>query len=375
MLPAKPMLIEVVPRLTPDRCGVSDFSLLIARELEAAFGIRTAFVVLNSSERCDVPFPVIYCAPAQLLDECESLSKGSPAVLLVHLSGYGYAPDGAPTALARALAEASDKGGFRIAVFFHELFAPALPWKSAFWHARRQKEALRRIAATGDLLATNTPPSLEWLEKVPNKKSAAPVQFLPVFSPVGEPKSPGFFSCREPVAAVFGLGGTRKRAYREMAGLGSTFDDLGVEEIWDIGEEIDSPRELHGIPIKPMGVLPAEQVGQRLAQARFGFIPLISEWLTKSTVFASYCAHGTIAILTRSVSKDIAGLRDGIHFLSPSTAAAARASGLEQCSRAAWSWYQDHCLHAHCATYARWLAGTAMGAGGRERMAAIAHGS
>jgi hypothetical protein len=374
MPPAKPLLIEVVPRMTPARCGLSDYSLLIAGELESAFGIRAAFAVLNSSEPGEIPYPVRHCAPAALLEACSTLSEGEPASLLVHLSGYGYAADGAPADLAQALADVSASGRFRVAVFFHELFAPALPWKSAFWHSRRQKEVVRRIAVTADLLVTNARPSLEWLQQVPHRRSTAPIQFLPIFSQVGEPDHPPAFADREPVAVVFGLGGTRRRAYREMAGLGNTLHALGIEEIWDIGPEIGTPQDFRGIPIKRMGVLPAGQVSQRLSRARFGLLPLIWVWLTKSGVFSAYCAHGAIPVLGRPFPGEIAGLQDGIHLLTPRSAMAAQASGLERCSRAAWRWYQGHRLHSHAAIYAQWLNDPAMGAGSQERVTAAVSG-
>lgn len=374
MLFTKPLLIEVVPRMTPAGCGLSDCSLLIAGELESAFGIRTAFAVLTSGEQSRIPYPIVHCAPEGLLRACDTLSNGGPAALLVHLSGYGYAANGAPADLAESLAEVSAAGRFRIAVFFHELYAPALPWRSALWHSSRQKQVLRRIARTCDLLVTNTQPSLEWLERVRDRRSVAPIQLLPVFSHAGEPMELVAFASREPVMAVFGLGGTRQRAYREMSGLGTALQDLGVEEIWDIGPEIEVPGEFRGVPIRRLGVLPAEQVGQRLSRARFGFLPLISAWLTKSGVFAAYCAHGAIPVLGRRLSGQFAGLQDGVHLLSPWTAKAARASGLERCSQAAWNWYQGHRLHAHAAMYARWFSDPSLRAGSEEPVATAVYG-
>ncbi len=345
------------------RCGVSDFALSVAGELESAFGIQTAFAVLNSQERCAIRYPIVYCMPGEVLDACVSLSKGGPAALLVHLSGYGYSQDGAPADLANAIVGVSASGRFRITVLFHELFAWGMPWRSAFWHSRRQREVLRRIASSCDLLVTSTQPSLAWLEKVPNKRSAVPVQLLPIFSQVGEPHEPVLFAQRQPVGVVFGLATTRQRAYKEMAGLGSMLRDLGIEELWDIGPEIATPRELSGIPIRFLGVLPAEQVSERLSQARFGFLPFFSAWLTKSTVLAAYCAHGTIPVLARNLSGEIAGLRDGLQLLSPQSVNTAPGSGLEQCSHAAWSWYQGHRLRVHASMYASWIEGSASGLG------------
>src|SRR4051794_1008126 len=137
------MLIQVVPRLTPGRCGISDPAILLAGELRHAFDIESTFVVLNSNVGCSLSFPVFHCTPAQLPRTCDFLTESSRGSILVHLSGYGYSPDGAPTLLADALAEVRD-GSFPIAVYFHELFATGMPWRSAFWYSRRQRKAVRR---------------------------------------------------------------------------------------------------------------------------------------------------------------------------------------------------------------------------------------
>src|SRR5208283_1322606 len=110
MLPTGRLLIQVVPRLRPARCGVSDQAITLAQELKAAFGIDTVFVVLNSTEACSLPYSIIYCPPAALLETCLSITKGQPGAILVHLSGYGYSADGAPTLLADALANIRAEG-------------------------------------------------------------------------------------------------------------------------------------------------------------------------------------------------------------------------------------------------------------------------
>ena len=43
----RPLLIQVVPRLKPGRCGLSDHAIALAQELDSAFAVRTAFVVLE----------------------------------------------------------------------------------------------------------------------------------------------------------------------------------------------------------------------------------------------------------------------------------------------------------------------------------------
>jgi hypothetical protein len=355
MLPTDRLLIQIVPRLTPVRCGVSDGALLLAHEFEAAFGIKTAFVVLNSNERCDLPYPVIHCAPSRLLEACLSLSEGRPGSLLVHLSGYGYSADGAPKLLADALADVRANGHFRIAVIFHELFATGMPWRSAFWHSRRQRAAVRRIAEECDLLVTNTRFHADWLEREPVKRSAIPVQLLPAFSQVGEAQQLTPIALRNRAMVVFGLPGTRQRSYKELAPRADMLKVLGIKEILDIGPEAGVPSELNGVPVRQIGALAPTDIDSRLSQTMFGFLSYHPLHLAKSGVFASYCAHGTIPVVASTFPGEIDGLEDGVNVLSPRTAKAARESGLERCSNAAWRWYSQHNLRTHASRYAAWL--------------------
>lgn len=355
MSPANRLLIQVVPRLTPARCGVSDQAVLLARELKTAFGIDAAFVVLNSDERCDLPYPMIHCQPGSLLNACLSLGQSQPGAVLVHVSGYGYAADGAPTRLAEALAKLKTSGQFRIAAYFHELFATGMPWKSAFWYSRRQRKAVHRIAEECNLLVTNLGRHAKWLGGQPIRRSDTPVQLLPVFSIGGETQDPIPIAQREPAMAVFGLFASRQRAYRELSFLGGMLMRLGIKEIVDIGPESRVPHELNGVPVRRMGVLAPRDLGSQLSKTRFGFLSYPSLAIAKSSIFAAYCAQGTIPVIAKHFHGEVDGLRDGVHLLSPQTVKAAQAPGLEHCSLAAWQWYQGHRLHVHAATYARWL--------------------
>jgi hypothetical protein len=348
-------LIQVVPRLQPTRCGVSDHAIALASELRTSYGIDSAFVVLNSDERCDVPYAVIHCSADQLLNACISLSGNQPAAILVHLSGYGYSADGAPTLLAEALGSVRADGRFRVAVFFHELFATGMPWKSAFWYSQRQKKAVRRIAEACDLLVTNTSNYVDWLHRETVPQSAWPIQYMPVFSQVGEAQQHIPLADRDPVMAVFGLGGTRQNAYRELSALGTMLEQLGIQEILDIGPEFEPPGELHGIPVRRVGVLAASEIATQFSRSTFGFLSYPHTRLAKSGVFAGYCAHGVVPVIARHFAGQVDGLEDGVHVLSPRTQTAAQASGLEGCSIAAWRWYSGHRLHDHAAIYARWM--------------------
>lgn len=348
-------MIQVVPRLTPGRCGITDHAILLAGELEAACGIATAFVVLTPNVAGDLPFPVTPCAPAELLESCQSLAPGRVAEVLVHLSGYGYSPDGAPTALAAALERLKASGRSRVAVYFHELFAGGPPWKSAFWHASRQKRAVARIARQCDLLLTNTQLHVELLKREVLKASGVQVTALPVFSTIGESEELPPFACREPVVVVFGLAATRTRSYKLLQALGGTLERLGVKEIVDVGPSSDIPRQSNGIAVRCAGELPAVELARLLSSSRFGFMPHPPFSMGKSSIFAGYCAQGVIPVVAESFGASIDGLVDGTHLLSPATAGSEAGLNFQALSDAGWRWYRKHRLHAHAETYRNWL--------------------
>ena len=353
-------LIQVVARLQPTRCGVSDYAVLLAQELESSFGIDTAFVVVNSTEPCESRFPRVYCAQSQLLEACTSLTNGQPGTLLIQLSGYGFSGDGAPLVLAGALAKVRESGRFQIAAYFHELFATAMPWKSAFWHSKRQQRAINAIAEQCDLLVTNLQPHADWLERNTMRRSAFPIQLLPVSSNVGETCVPAPMTGRKPAMVVFGMAATRQRAYQRLSALKVLLGDLGVEEIVDVGPELNVPPDVHGIPVTRKGILSAADIGLLLSDSRFGFVPHLPHALAKSGIFAGYCALGSIPVIPESFLGEVDGLKDGVHMVSPGTAKAALADGLEHCSTAAWSWYTGHRLHVHAETFARLFAPSAV---------------
>jgi hypothetical protein len=363
------LLIQVVAQLKPERCGVSDHAILLARELEAAFQIRTAFVVLNSTEPCNLPHPRVYCPPSQLLDACITLSEGQFAALLVHCSGYGYSRDGAPFLLADALERVRKNAQFPIAAYFHELYATGMPWKSAFWLTRRQQQVVRRLAMACDLIATNSTRHLQWLEREAIQSGVPAVRLLPMFSNVGENREPPTLRGRRPAMVVFGLADTRQRAYRRLSSLGRLLHTLGVEEIVDVGPEFDVSPKLNGIPIRRMGVLAAPDLAGVLSQSMFGFVKHEPFGLAKSGVFAGLCALGVVPVIAEPFSGEVDGLRDGVQVVSPRTTSVVQNGGLERCSAAAWTWYSGHRLHIHAAAYAVWMDRQAAETGAELRLA------
>ena len=345
------LLIQVVPRLTPTRCGVSDHTIALADELNSSFGIQSAFVVVNSEERCQVPYRAVYCNPSQLLTACCLLSGKCRSAILVHVSGYGYSKDGAPRALADGLRKVEQSGRFRQAAYFHELYYNySTPWKKAFWYSHRQRREVARIAEMCSLVVTNTSQHASWLQGRKNPDAALIV--LPVFSNVGECSTLPDWNDRRAALIVFGQSDTRRRAYQRLAHMAASLESLGVQEIIDIGADADVAASLGGLQVRCMGPMASGELGKLISSTRFGFVRFTPNELAKSGVMASLCAFGAVPVLAQSFAGEIDGLCDGKQVVSPSTVGS---TSFGQCSRAAWDWYQQHNSRAHACLYSKWM--------------------
>ena len=100
-----------------------------------------------------------------------------------------------------------------------------------------------------------------------------------------------------------------------------------------------------------MGALESGEVARLFSRLMFGFVPHAPVGLAKSSIFASFCAQGTIPVLPEPFFGEVDGLRDGDQCISPRTVEGAQARGLQQCSQAAWEWYAQHNIRAHAARY------------------------
>jgi len=348
-------VIQVVPQLKPSRCGVSDHAISLALELRRAYGLNSSIVILNESDKPEIPIPYVNCTPETLEEACHSFVNHSAPSLLVHYSGYGYSQDGAPLAFAQALARLKTSGEFRFGVYFHELYASGMPWTKAFWFSRRQKHVVRMIAQHCDLIVTNLGFHKAWLERNTLNAPPAALRQLPVFSNIGETDEIPSISGREPALVVFGLPGTRRRSYERLRQMSDLLRALGIERIIDIGPEFDVPSAICGVPIGRKGILEKEEIFDILSSSRFGFVSHPSICLAKSGSLAAFAALGVIPVVASTFPAEMDGLTDGVHLISPHSVTAVRQKDLDRISTAIWSWYSLHNLRVHARTYAELL--------------------
>lgn len=314
------MLQLVVP---PQRAGgVYDF----ACRLQEEFGSQQAQVVHLSADSVGA----------------WRIEPGDAVIL--QMSGYGFQKRGVPLWLVHEL-QARRRAIGTLGIFFHELYAFGPPWSSSFWLSPLQRRIARRLAQLADFWMTSREGSAQWLRpRAPGK----PHQVLPVFSSMGEAAAYG-----QPRAArivVFGSTGMRQLAYR---GGGQALFDWAQRaglELHDIGPplhdaELTQALRAHGATFH--GQLEQQRVVALLADCAFGLLAYPIDYVAKSSIFASYCAHGVCPVLLADNYAQADDLLPGVQYIAGIPVDEVALDSVRRIGQAAWDWYQPHRLQSH----------------------------
>jgi hypothetical protein len=269
---------------------------------------------------------------------------GARDVVFLQLSGYGFQRRGAPLWLLHEI-QARRKSIKTLGIFFHELYAFGPPWSSSFWLSPVQRYIASELVQLCDFWMTNREGSARWLlPRAPGKLH----QVLPVFSNVGE-----IASYKHPRAArivVFGGPGQRQLAYR-TAGQ-SLFDwaKRTALELHDVGLPLPEGDLAHTLRAQGAilhGRQDEKQVSDLLAGSAFGLVAYTTNYVAKSSIFASYCAHGVCPVLVADDYAQADGLLPGVHYIAGIPSEDVAVDSVQGVGKAAWDWYQPHSLRTH----------------------------
>ncbi len=294
--------------------------------------------------------------------------------IVVHYSGYGYDPGGAPAWLARALERRPPRfRDARIVTMFHELYVTGWPWQRAFWTSPRQRIVANRVARASDAVMTNREQSACWLEKVTGTRAGS-VRSLPVTSNVGEPDEILPWNVRAPQAVIFGS--IRfKRPFLGARGAqraAAFCQKLEIRKLVIIGERattVDTAFRRCGIDVIQTDYLSASEISGHFGIARVALVDYFPQYYAKSGVLAAAAAHGTPPIFPRS-GKASDGLEFGEHLWDVQSALAADArdtsARLAAMSQSIRSWYDNHKSGRHAALLAELALPTTVGQVSRQ---------
>jgi hypothetical protein len=350
-------ILQMVPRFLSSISEVGDYACLLARQLRAAHGIHTRFLVCDpyGLEKSEIDGFSVERFDIQKTDDLARRMSGPkmPETVLLHYVGYGYHRRGCPLWLVRGLKSWKKANPtHRLLVTFHELYDFGPPWSSSFWTSPVQRALVRSLALMSDHSMTNLEIRRKFLARM-TSRSENDFSVLPVFSNVGEPHALPVWGNRRPRLVVFGDPAWRRRAYVEHhAALEDTCAAFSLDEIVDIGSPCGALPKLR-VPCVLKGNLPAEQVSEELLDARAGFFAYPAAYLGKSGVFSAYAAHGLAPVThAENIANNCDGLRERDHFVSIGSWYSYGAGDLQRIGRAARDWYASHKISAQAECYA-----------------------
>jgi hypothetical protein len=358
-------ILQIIPAAPPAVSGVGDFAVGIARALRDELSIDTTFLACGRSQtietHCD--FPVVSVSAGDEQRFLDAL-RSSEAPVFLHLSGYGYALNGAPSWLHKALTTWKSRAPqARLGTFFHELYATGYPWQRAFWNSPLQRACTRRIARLSDFAVTNTERFEAQLARWdPSKRDNVPV--LPVASNVGEPRAVPGPDSRGGDLVVWGSSISRGNIFSRYGGLlEHAVEKFDIQRVVAVGPgDGGAPRDIGGVPVHFLGLMPVIALSSLLAQARLGAFFYNPNFLCKSTLYAGFCAHGVASLCLPNRVPDARnwdGLIPRTHFLASSEDIDATSSeALSSMGVRCHSWYAGHRLHEHARVVATMMVKT-----------------
>jgi len=357
-------LIQLVTGLPPQVDGVGDYALTLARALRDDQEVESLFVVANprwSGPNIIEGFRVVmlperskkglHFALDRITDE-----SGAPrdTPLLLHCSLYGFATRALALWLVAGVERwRRERPRSILITMFHELDAWGSIWTSAFWLNPIHCWILRRLARQSNVHFVSNARYARSLAQIAGIREEN-IERMPVLSTVGEPPRdwPQNLGSRDRQLVIFGRQASRDAIFFEQTSLlERTCKVLGITRIVEIGPG-RTLRTLPFIQVETLGVLEAPWVSAVLRNSLFGFVSLEPDRLGKSSVFASFCAHGVCPIVSGVGTGEEDGLVEGVHYLLADQFAPCADDRLEAIASSAFRWYQEHPARVQARRYA-----------------------
>ncbi|XGV94854.1 MAG: hypothetical protein ACAF41_19195 [Leptolyngbya sp. BL-A-14] len=331
-------VLQLCPKLPPAIDGIGDYAAMLANGLQQ-HDIHTHFMAFKQGNEAVGSFPI-----SELHTDAQAFVDAIPQniqAILLHYSDYPYDPKfGAPYWLVDALKAAQQQRSLPVLIVFHE-FPSFYLLKKTFYRFPWQQHVAWQLAKLATEIITNNAVT----KTVLAKRLQQPLINLPVFSNIGELREPKPLVQREKRLIVFGTADRRARIYqRSRAMLINSCQSLGIEEICDVGPSLNLEQlEIAGIPFIQKGKQSAQAISRLLSDSLAGIVYSTDNGrLAKSGVFATYCAHGLVPIVTQETSPLMDGLQAQTHFLFGGLQAPLSSGQLQSIAHEAHQWYNQH---------------------------------
>ncbi len=355
MNPGESIVLQIVPHLPGSHDGVGDYALNLAKALSKSHGLRTRFVVAGATATKDRDGFEIVSGLETALSRNSSARRSTHVIL--HYANYGYQRWGVPFQLRRFAREVRSGLRGRWITTFHELYASAPPWKSAFWARPFQTKIARDLVDISDSCFVSN----DVIRKaISDYDPATQVHFLPVMSNFGEPEITDFGDRSPTCWAICGGTGLIARSLGSLIALQQnipkTYFPTRLEIIGGRPEEgvrelvQSATGDMPGVSINYHPDVTAMHASQVLTGCSFGWLDYYGSgkpWpgmIFKSSSFAALCAHGVIPVLSHAEPMlGIGGDKlPGPYRISNGTANLPEFDQLPAIRRQLYEWYRRH---------------------------------
>lgn len=318
-------ILQIIPTPPNYADGIGDYALQLATQLRQNFQVDTQFLVFRHDLQVEPSvsgFSIQQLSIHTAEKFCAAIPDGIQSIIL-HFSGYPYFNTslkgsfgvGTPFWFVDALRSVVTSAQIKLVVMFHEL--PKLYWKQFYvfdFLNPIQCIVSRRLAQMADTVLTSS----TRFQSVLSTWIGKDVTKLSIFSNMGEPTSIIPLRSRQRRLIIFG-GSARARIYNNhSSALVQSCQLLKINEIYDIGSTLNLPDYTDaGIDLCSIGFRSPAEISELLSTSFAGCIdysPFPGN-LAKSGVFAAYCAHGLVPILTRYNPSEVDDLYNNRHYL------------------------------------------------------------
>ncbi len=298
---------QIVPRLSDNPDGVTDYAFNLANALWVNHGLRTVFVPGEPSQASRKgEFEITSIADA-------GAPPTKPVHVILHYVNYGYQKRGLPFWLVPILCRIRETLGGRFVVIFHELFATGPPWKSEFWLKPLQKKIARNVARLTDARLVSSESMQQVLEGL---VPGLDVVVHPVPSAFGEPViDPAQLRARDNHRWVI-CGGTQliERSLGSFLRIiGEIPTNVLPRNLVVLGGMENSRvrpllQTLSAIQCEYYPAVSPETASQILSTCAFAWLDYFTtgmanpDLLLKSSSFANVCAHAVVCVTPRASS-------------------------------------------------------------------------
>ena len=299
---ASPVL-QIIPRISDQPDGVTDYALNLAKALLTNYDLRTVFATAERSQASQKDgFEIAALTNVQAL----------PArSLILHYVNYGYQRRGLPFSLVAALRQLRQRCSGRILVIFHELFASGPLWKSEFWLEPLQKKIACDVARLADGRLVSSESMREMLNNLAPGLDAI---VHPIPSAFGEPVIDVDQLGERDNQRWLICGGTQviERSLRSFLGIFNAIPNaVAPKELLVVGG-MENPEVRRMLMTRPdirseyHPAVSAEKALQILSTCAFGWLDYFTsrkakpDLLLKSSSFANMCANAVVCVMPQA---------------------------------------------------------------------------